>query len=75
MLDESTSALDMESERIVQEALNRVMVDKTTIVVAHRLTTVKSVGCISVVQKGRIVEQGNIPFPPITFYKSFFGIC
>jgi ATP-binding cassette, subfamily B (MDR/TAP), member 1 len=58
LLDEATSALDVESERIVQEALNRIMVDKTTLVVAHRLTTVRNADCISVVQQGKIVEQG-----------------
>uniref|UniRef100_A0A0D9V4J0 MDR-like ABC transporter n=1 Tax=Leersia perrieri TaxID=77586 RepID=A0A0D9V4J0_9ORYZ len=59
LLDEATSALDVESERIVQEALNRIMVDRTTIVVAHRLTTVRNADCISVVQQGKIVEQGS----------------
>ncbi|KAM0899539.1 hypothetical protein ACQ4PT_021220 [Festuca glaucescens] len=58
LLDEATSALDVESERIVQEALNRIMVDRTTLVVAHRLTTVRNADCISVVQQGKIVEQG-----------------
>ncbi|KAG8086291.1 hypothetical protein GUJ93_ZPchr0010g7457 [Zizania palustris] len=58
LLDEATSALDLESERVVQEALNRIMQDKTTIVVAHRLSTIKDADIISVVQHGRIVEQG-----------------
>ncbi|CAM0884760.1 unnamed protein product [Alopecurus aequalis] len=58
LLDEATSALDVESESIVQEALNRIMVDRTTLVVAHRLTTVRNADCISVVQQGKIVEQG-----------------
>ncbi|PNT72656.1 hypothetical protein BRADI_2g47410v3 [Brachypodium distachyon] len=58
LLDEATSALDVGSERIVQEALNRIMVDRTTLVVAHRLTTVRNADCISVVQQGKIVEQG-----------------
>ncbi|KAL5221229.1 hypothetical protein ABZP36_025942 [Zizania latifolia] len=58
LLDEATSALDVESERIVQEALNRIMMDRTTLVVAHRLTTVRNADCISVVQQGKIVEQG-----------------
>ncbi|KAF0926537.1 hypothetical protein E2562_026025 [Oryza meyeriana var. granulata] len=59
LLDEATSALDLESERVVQEALNRVMQDKTTIVVAHRLSTIKDADIISVVQHGRVVEQGT----------------
>ncbi|KAL6615851.1 hypothetical protein ACP70R_038121 [Stipagrostis hirtigluma subsp. patula] len=58
LLDEATSALDMESERIVQEALNRIMVHRTTLVIAHRLSTVRDADCISVVQQGKIVEQG-----------------
>ena len=58
LLDEATSALDVESERIVQEALNRIMMNRTTLVVAHRLTTVRNADCISVVQQGKIVEQG-----------------
>uniref|UniRef100_A0A0E0L5B3 MDR-like ABC transporter n=1 Tax=Oryza punctata TaxID=4537 RepID=A0A0E0L5B3_ORYPU len=61
LLDEATSALDMESERVVQEALNRIMQDKTTIVVAHRLSTIKDADIISVVQQGRVVEQGLNP--------------
>jgi ATP-binding cassette subfamily B (MDR/TAP) protein 1 len=63
LLDEATSALDVESERIVQEALNRIMVDRTTLVVAHRLTTVRNADCISVVQQGKIVEQGQDSIP------------
>ncbi|KAG8055753.1 hypothetical protein GUJ93_ZPchr0001g32161 [Zizania palustris] len=58
LLDEATSALDVESERIVQEALNRITMDRTTLVVAHRLTTVRNADYISVVQQGKIVEQG-----------------
>ncbi|VAH78686.1 unnamed protein product [Triticum turgidum subsp. durum] len=58
LLDEATSALDVESERIVQEALNRMMVERTTLIVAHRLSTVRNVDCITVVHQGKIVEQG-----------------
>ncbi|CAL4975601.1 unnamed protein product [Urochloa decumbens] len=58
LLDEATSALDVESERIVQEALNRIMVERTTLVVAHRLSTVRYLDCITVVRQGKIVEQG-----------------
>lgn len=61
LLDEATSALDMESERAVQEALNRVMLERTTVIVAHRLSTVKNADVISVLQSGKMVEQG-IPF-------------
>uniref|UniRef100_A0ACD6AFD6 Uncharacterized protein n=1 Tax=Avena sativa TaxID=4498 RepID=A0ACD6AFD6_AVESA len=59
LLDEATSALDMESERVVQEALDRVMLQRTTIIVAHRLSTVKNADSISVLQHGKIVEQGG----------------
>ncbi|XP_008776904.2 ABC transporter B family member 9-like isoform X2 [Phoenix dactylifera] len=59
LLDEATSALDAESEKIVQDALVRIMVDRTTIVVAHRLTTVKNADTISVVHRGKLVEQGS----------------
>jgi ATP-binding cassette, subfamily B (MDR/TAP), member 1 len=60
LLDEATSALDVESEWIVQEALNRIMLERTTLVVAHRLSTVRNVDCITVVRQGKIVEQGLI---------------
>ncbi|CAO2208334.1 unnamed protein product [Urochloa humidicola] len=59
LLDEATSALDMESERVVQEALNRVMLERTTVIVAHRLSTVKNADVISVLQHGKMVEQGS----------------
>ena len=58
LLDEATSALDMESERVVQEALNRIMLERTTIIVAHRLSTVRNADVISVLQHGKMVEQG-----------------
>ena len=59
LLDEATSALDTESERIVQEALDQVVGGRTTIIIAHRLSTVKNADKISVVQGGVIVEEGN----------------
>ncbi|TXG54266.1 hypothetical protein EZV62_019522 [Acer yangbiense] len=59
LLDEATSALDVESERIVQQALDRLMHNRTTIVVAHRLSTIKNADQISVIQNGKIVEQGT----------------
>lgn len=59
LLDEATSALDMESERVVQSALDRLMKNRTTIMVAHRLSTIKNADQISVLQDGKIVEQGT----------------
>ncbi|KAJ0824452.1 putative ABC-type xenobiotic transporter [Helianthus annuus] len=59
LLDEATSALDTESEKSVQEALDRVMVGRTTVVVAHRLSTIRNADIIAVVQGGRIVETGS----------------
>ncbi|KAL6911853.1 hypothetical protein ACP4OV_000658 [Aristida adscensionis] len=58
LLDEATSALDVESERVVQQALDRVMRGRTTVMVAHRLSTIKNADVISVLQDGRIIEQG-----------------
>ena len=59
LLDEATSALDAESEWLVQEALDRLMAARTTLVIAHRLATVRQADRIVVMDAGRIVEQGN----------------
>ncbi len=59
LLDEATSALDTESERLVQEALARFTRNRTTIVIAHRLSTVQRADMICVMDEGRLVEQGT----------------
>ena len=59
ILDEATSALDSESEKLVQEALANLMKDRTTLVVAHRLSTIRHADLICVVHEGRIVERGT----------------
>ena len=59
ILDEATSALDSESEQLVQEALEHLMTQRTTLVVAHRLSTIKHADLICVVHEGQIVERGT----------------
>ena len=59
ILDEATSALDTESEKLVQEALEHLMAERTTLVVAHRLSTIKHADLICVLHEGRIVERGT----------------
>ncbi|KAL2341079.1 hypothetical protein Fmac_009019 [Flemingia macrophylla] len=59
LLDEATSALDAESERIVQEALDEVSINRTTVVIAHRLATIKGAHIIAVVKNGAITEKGG----------------
>lgn len=59
LLDEATSSLDAESEKVVQEALNRLMEGRTSIIIAHRLATIREVDCIYVLEHGHIVEQGT----------------
>ena len=59
ILDEATSSLDAESEKLVQEALDGLMQNRTTIIIAHRLATVRNVDCIYVIKDGTILESGT----------------
>lgn len=59
ILDEATAALDTESERLVQDALERLMPDRTTLVIAHRLSTIEHADQVLVLDHGRLVEQGT----------------
>lgn len=59
ILDEATSALDTESERHIQNALDRVMANRTTLVIAHRLSTIEKADVIMVMEHGRIIERGS----------------
>ena len=59
ILDEATSSLDTESEKLVQDALGKLMQNRTSLVIAHRLSTIKNADLICVINKGKIVEQGT----------------
>ena len=59
ILDEATSALDTESERFVQDAIDKMMQNRTSLVIAHRLSTIQKADTIVVMERGKIIEQGN----------------
>ncbi len=75
ILDEATSSLDSESEALIQQAIERLMQGRTTIVVAHRLSTVRAMDRILVFDRGRVVEEGNhdaLRAKPDGAYKALF---
>ena len=74
LLDEATSSLDSETEEKIQEALSKLVLNKTTIVIAHRLSTILNSDKIYVVDEGRIIDSGNhkdLPLNSIA-YKNFY---
>ena len=59
LLDEATASVDTETERLIQQALERLMVKRTSFVIAHRLSTVRNADQIFVLERGRVTEQGT----------------
>jgi ABC-type transport system involved in cytochrome bd biosynthesis fused ATPase/permease subunit len=73
LLDEATSALDAESEHLIEEAIDRAMINRTVLVIAHRLSTVRNADLVLVIDQGQIVEQVDYLFvkhihPLISFH-------
>jgi ABC-type multidrug transport system fused ATPase/permease subunit len=58
-MDEPSSALDNESEALIQEALKRLTQGRTTFIIAHRLSTIRNADCIVIIDAGRVVERGT----------------
>jgi len=59
ILDEATASIDSQSEKLLQEALNRLLENRTAVIIAHRLATIRKADKIIVLQEGRIIETGN----------------
>jgi ATP-binding cassette subfamily B protein len=59
LLDEATSALDAESEHQVQRAISELMHERTTVIIAHRLATIRDADCIAVLDEGKVVATGT----------------
>jgi len=59
LLDEATASVDTETERVIQEALERLMENRTSFVIAHRLSTVRGADCIYTLCEGRVIESGT----------------
>jgi len=59
LLDEATASVDTETERLIQQALERLMVNRTSFVIAHRLSTVRNADRIFVMERGEVTEQGT----------------
>ena len=76
ILDEATSSLDSKSERAVQEALDRLMTNRTSLVIAHRLSTIQNADKIIVLEKGKIVEMGThqVLIKKNNYYKKFIDM-
>jgi len=74
ILDEATSALDTESEKLVQDALEALMQNSTTIMIAHRLSTVRNADEIIVLSKGEIIERGSHQ-ELLTLKGNYFNLC
>lgn len=70
ILDEATSAIDVESEKTVLEALETIMVERTTIIVSHRLSTVRKADTIAVLHHGKLAEYGTLLFILFSDYQT-----
>ena len=75
ILDEATSSLDSESERLVQEALDKLMQGRTSFVIAHRLATIRNADKIVVIDKGKVAESGTHEQLIANEKGLYYGLC